>query len=236
VAIGGRILANRNFPRPGVSRLATVRFARLLPLTAVAALLALPASAMAAEKSVTVGDDFYGTDPVATFYTVHINPGDTVAWHWANTSDPHTVTSSPSNLITSFRTGQHTGNFTFRRTFPHAGRFTYHCQVHPDFMRGAVEVGPGPPFADSTFPVLRRLSAHPRSHRVKLVFRLSERSRVKVVLRGPRDKTFSRVRGRGRRSITIRHLPIGNYSVKLRPRDAAGHRGRRKSKHFTVSS
>ena len=211
-----------------------MRIVRLLPLTAVAALLALPGSALAAEKSVTVGDDFYGTDPVATFFTVRINPGDTVAWKWKNTSDPHTVTSIPANLITRFRSGEHSGNFTFRKTFPHRGRFRFHCDVHPDFMRGAVEVGPGPPFPDSTFPVLRRLSAHPRPHRVKLVFRLSERSRVKVVLRGPRDRTFSRVRRRGRRSITILHLPAGSYRAALRPKDPAGHRGRVKRVHFTV--
>ncbi|MFN2616956.1 MAG: hypothetical protein ABR581_07495 [Thermoleophilaceae bacterium] len=211
-----------------------MRFARLLPLTAVAALLSLPASAMAAEKNVTVGDDFYGTDPVATFFTVRINAGDTVAWRWSNTSDTHTVTSNPSNLITRFSSGPHSGNFVFRKTFPHRGRFTFHCEFHPDFMRGAVEVGPGPPFPDSTFPLLRRLSAHPRSHRVKLVFRLSEKSRVRVALRGAKRRTFSRVRRKGRRSITIRHLPAGSYRATLRPKDTAGHRGRRRTVHFTV--
>jgi plastocyanin len=218
---------------------AIVRVA-LLPPAVLAAVLALCAPAMAAEKSVNVGgpapgDDYFGNDPSATFFTVSINPGDTVAWHWANTSDSHTVTSRPSNLVTRFNSGEHSGNFTFRKTFNRRGRFTFRCEVHPFTMRGAVEVGP-PPFPDSLFPLLRRLRAHPRSHRVKLTFRLSEPSRVRVVLRGAKHKTLSRLRGKGRRSITIRHLPIGSYRATLRPKDPAGNRGRRKSVHFTVSS
>jgi plastocyanin len=210
-----------------------VRLARLLPLFVLAALLALSAPAMAAQKTVQVNDDFFGTDPNSFFTTVSINPGDTVVWQWQNTSDPHTVTSTPSNLTTRFESGEHSGNFTFSKTFNHRGRFTFHCQVHPDFMKGAVEVGP-PPFPDSLFPVLRRLHAHPGSHRVKLTFRLSEKARVKVALRGAAHRTFSRVRRKGRRSITIRNLPSGHYRATLRPKDAAGNRGRRKTVHFTI--
>jgi plastocyanin len=210
-----------------------VRLARLLPLPALAALLVLSAPAMAAQKTVQVNDDYFGTDPNGTFTTTSINPGDTVVWHWRNSADPHTVTSTPSNLTTRFSSGEHSGNFTFSKTFNHRGRFTYHCEVHPDFMKGAVEVGPAP-FPDSLFPILRRLHAHPRSHRVKLTFRLSERARVKVALRGAKRKTFSRVRDKGRRSITIRNLPSGRYRATLRPRDAAGNRGARKSVRFTI--
>ena len=212
-----------------------MRFARLIPVPVLTALLAFAAPAMAAEKSVGVHDDYFGTDPDSTFVTVSVDQGDTVAWHWANTSNPHTVTSTPSNLITRFRSGEQSGNFVFRKTFNRRGRFTFRCDVHPFTMRGAVEVGP-PPFPDSLFPVLRRLRAHPRSHRVKLTFRLSETARVRVALRGAKSKTFSRLRAKGRRSITIRHLPVGRYRATLRPRDAAGNRGRRKTVRFSVGS
>jgi plastocyanin len=210
-----------------------VRVARLLPLPTLLVLLAFAAPAVAAQKTVQVNDDFFGTNPNGTFDTVAINPGDTVVWQWKNTVDPHTVTSTPSNLTTRFDSGEHSGNFSFSKTFNHRGRFTYHCQVHPDFMRGAVEVGPAP-FPDSLFPVLRRLHAHPSGHRVKLTFRLSERARVRVSLRGAARRSFSRVRGKGKRSITIRNLPSGSYRATLRPKDAAGNRGRRKSVHFTI--
>jgi plastocyanin len=212
-----------------------VRVARLLPLLVLGALLVLSAPAMAAQQTVQVHDDYFGNNPNGTFTTVSINPGDTVVWHWAGTGNPHTVTSTPSNLITRFNSGEHAGNFTFSKTFNRRGRFTFRCEVHPDFMRGAVEVGPAP-FPDSLFPVLRRLRAHPASHRVRLTFRLSERARVKVALRGPTDKTFSRLRRGGRRSITIRNLRAGSYRATLRPRDAAGNRGRRKTVHFTVGA
>ena len=211
-----------------------MRFARLLPLPALAALLLIAPPAMAAKTVVAVNDDYFGNNPSSTFVTVSINPGDTVEWRWHNTVDPHTVTSTPSNLTTRFNSGEHSGSFVFDKTFPRRGRFTFHCQVHPDLMRGAVEVGP-PPFPDSLFPVLRRLRAHPRSHRVRLTFRLSERARVRVVLRGPKDKTFSRVRGKGRQAITIRHLPIGHYRATLRPKDAAGNRGPRRRVRFTIT-
>jgi plastocyanin len=205
-----------------------VRVARLLPLPALAVLLALAAPAMAAEKTVGVHDDYFGTNPTGTFTTVSINPGDTVAWQWGNTGNSHTVTSTRSR---SFDSGEHSGNFVFRKTFTRRERFTFRCEVHPDFMRGEVLVG-SPPFV----PVLRRLHAHPRSHSVKLTFRLSEKARVKVALRGAKRKTLSRVRAKGRRSITIRNLPAGSYRATLRPKDVAGNRGRRKAVRFTVHS
>jgi plastocyanin len=211
-----------------------VRLARFLPVPIVAGLLLLAAPAIAATTKVPVRDDYFGNDPSSTFLTVPINPGDTVEWDWKNTIDPHTVTSTPSNQVIRLSSGEHSGNFVYSKTFTRRGRFTFHCQVHPFTMRGAVEVGP-PPFPDILYPVLRRLRAHPRSHRVKLTFRLSERARVRVVLRGPKDKTFSRVRDKGKRSITIRHLPLGRYRATLRPKDAAGNRGPRKRVRFRIS-
>jgi hypothetical protein len=158
-----------------------------------------------------------------------------VRWQWAGTSQPHTVTSSPSNQVIRLSSGEHSGSFIYSKAFTRRGRFTYRCEVHPFTMGGAVEVGP-PPFPDTLYPVLRRLRAHPRSHRVKLIFGLSERSRVRVVLRGPKDKTFSRLRDKGKRSITIRNLPSGRYRATLRPEDAAGNRGPPKSVRFRISA
>jgi plastocyanin len=210
-----------------------MRLARLLPLPALPLLLALAAPASAATTTVGVHDDYFGTDPNGTFVAVQINPGDTVHWQWGGTSDPHTVTSTPSNLTTRFRTGEHDGNFSFSKTFNRRGRFTFRCEVHPDTMRGAVQVGP-PPFPDSTFPLLRRLRAHPRTHRVKFTFRLSERSRVRVTLNGAKHKSVRRTRGRGRDSITIRHLPSGHYRARVRATDLSGNKGRLLRKSFNV--
>src|SRR5437764_11448285 len=128
-----------------------MRLARLLSLPVLATLLVLAPPAVAATTKVAVHDDYYGNDPNSFFVTVRINPGDTVEWDWKNTVDPHTVTSTPSNQTTRMSTSEHTGNFTFTKTFNQRGRFTFHCQVHPTFMRGAIEVGP-PPFPDTLFP------------------------------------------------------------------------------------
>ena len=56
-----------------------------------------------------------------------------------------------------------------------------------------------------------------------------------MVLRGAKRKTFTRLRGKGKQSITIRHLPLGHYRVTLRPTDLSGNRGPRKRVRFRIT-
>ena len=57
---------------------------------------------------------------------------------WTNTTDaPHTVTSDMAGVFGT--TGNLTQNHTFMFTFPSAGTFAYHCNVHP-YMKATITV------------------------------------------------------------------------------------------------
>jgi len=200
-----------------------MRPARALPI-AVAALLALPAGASAANADVSVGDNFFKER------TVRIQPGDSVTWRFEGTVE-HTATTF-ANQTKRFRSGvKQTGSFS--ETFADAGRFTYFCEIHGPTMSGAVEVGASP-FPDTKLPVLSRLSAKPGEGTARLGFRLSERSRVKVNLSGPSRRGVTKRLGRGKRSVVFRRLGAGRYKATLRPSDAAGNRGRAVVERFSV--
>jgi plastocyanin len=66
---------------------------------------------------------------------VAIQPGDTVMWvNEGNT--PHTVTSDDGRFDSEvLNPGE-----SFMLTFPEAGTFSYHCEIHPS-MTGSVSVG-----------------------------------------------------------------------------------------------
>jgi hypothetical protein len=179
---------------------------------------------IAAVTPVSVGDNFYDER------TVRIQPGDGVEWSFDGAIE-HTVTAS-RNQTMRFRSGvRRTGSFN--QTFPDAGRFTYFCEIHGTAMSGVVEVG-DPPFPDTRLPVLSRLRARAGDGGVKLGFRLSERSRVKVKLSGPSRRNVTKRLGKGKRSVAFRRLGAGSYRATLRPTDRAGNRGRAVTRRFTV--
>jgi plastocyanin len=64
-----------------------------------------------------------------------IQPGDTIMWvNEGNT--PHTVTSDDGQFDSEvLNPGE-----SFMFTFPEAGTFSYHCEIHPS-MTGSVSVG-----------------------------------------------------------------------------------------------
>jgi len=64
-----------------------------------------------------------------------IQPGDTIMWvNEGNT--PHTVTSDDGQFDSEvLNPGE-----SFMFTFPEAGTFSYHCEIHPS-MTGSVTVG-----------------------------------------------------------------------------------------------
>jgi plastocyanin len=122
------------------------RAAATVPALAALALLApLPASA-APTAGVTIADQT--TDSACGSYsycfdpaTVHVDVGGTVTWT-SHSQAPHTVTGddgSWSSGTTDLTVGQ-----SYAHTFPTAGTFTYHCNVHR-YMTGTVVVGSGSP-------------------------------------------------------------------------------------------
>ena len=192
-------------------------------VAAAVAVLALPASA-SADANVSVNDDFFKEK------TVQIQPGESVTWTWMGLSD-HTVTASRNQTIKFDEGPKSSGTFT--KTFDKPGRYTYFCQIHGPSMSGAVEVGSAP-FPDTKLPVLKGVQAKVRDTSVKLGFRLSEKSKVKVTLSGASHKSKARKLGKGRRSVSFKRLSAGRYKAKLRPIDGAGNRGKAVVKRFTV--
>jgi len=88
---------------------------------------------------------------------------------------------------------------------------------------------------DTTRPKLRKVALDRSGRRLKLRFRVSERSAVTVrlVRAGKRVRT-KRVSARSRGSVTLRGLRPGRYRVQLRARDLAGNASGARVAHVTV--
>jgi plastocyanin len=187
-------------------------------LLAIAVFLAASVPAMAATHNVKVDDDFF--DPTSTSVAV----GEDVNWHWAGSND-HTV-QTHARQIDKFSSGIQTKGAKFSHLFKYAGRFRYFCQIHPDLMQATVTVGTD----DGVAPKLTKIRRKVSGHKVKLSFRLSERSVVTVkVKRKKVVKTF----GPGKHSVRFKGLAAGSYKAKLAAKDGFGHKGS-KSKRFTI--
>jgi plastocyanin len=200
-----------------------VRFAPLVAVSALALALAAPASA--GESGVTIGDDFFKET------TVQIQPGDSVKWSWTG-SDTHTVTANAGQTEKFASKEQSSGSFS--HTFAKAGRFSYHCEIHPTQMRAVVEVGSAP-FPDTTLPKVSRAVGKPGRGQAVVRFRLSEKAKVKLTLRGPTRRKVTKSLGKGSRKLRLRRLKAGSYRATLVATDAAGNKGRAAKASFRVS-
>lgn len=118
-----------------------LRISPLAVLSAgVLALLVLAGSAYGATRTVTISN-FKFVDASSGNSTTTISAGDTVTWNWAGGT--HTTTSgacspncAPSGVWDSGT--KSTGSFPF--TFPTAGTFPYHCEIHGAMMQGTIVV------------------------------------------------------------------------------------------------
>jgi plastocyanin len=190
-------------------------------LLALVLLLVTATPAVAAEVPVRVEDDFYEPDVVA------VDGGDFLAWSFVGVNE-HNVRSR-AGQTERFRSRIRTSG-RFRRQFRNPGRFRYFCEVHPDIMRGTVQVGQ----PETTDPRIRRLRARVRGGTARISFRLSERSYVVLRLRGAERKTVRRILRRGRRSIRLRGLEEGPYRVSLSAKDGFGNRSGTARRRFGV--
>jgi plastocyanin len=116
----------------------------LLAITAIAAVAACgktgmgnlnsvtPLAPAAVQPATTLGVKIYGF----AFYpaTLKIEMGTTVKWTNHQNID-HTVTANNG----SFNSGHIPPGDSFSHTFKSAGKFAYHCMIHP-FMKGTVVV------------------------------------------------------------------------------------------------
>src|SRR5215208_7336588 len=83
-------------------------------------------------RSVDIGDNFFDP-PDAT-----VEPGSTITWT-NNGDEPHTVTADDG----SFDSGRLNPGDSYTVAFGGQGTVTYHCEIHPEEMRGSVTVGGG---------------------------------------------------------------------------------------------
>ena len=97
----------------------------LSSLATAAAVLAVAAPALAANKTVNVADDVFKSASVT------INKGNTVTWKW--------VGKHPHNVKFSGFSSKVQVNGTYRHTFRKRGTFRYVCSIHSG-MRGKVVV------------------------------------------------------------------------------------------------
>jgi plastocyanin len=194
-------------------------------LVAVVPTLAVLAAApaLAADSTVSVGDDFYDPSTPTT-----VNPGEKVTWDWqAGSQNDHTVTSN-SRQIDSFRSRVMAGGgASFTHTFKYAGSFRYVCLIHPFSMQARVIVGTD----NHVAPKITSLKARVSGRRVKVSFRLSERSLVTASVKG--RKKVVKVYGAGKHSITFKSLRRARNKASLSAKDGFGHTGK-KSTRFRV--
>jgi PKD repeat protein len=111
----------------------------------VLAFVVLPASAVAANHQVEVGqggDRFVDDESQTSTTTIHV--GDTVTWNWegfhSTTSGSCNPGCTPNGLWDS---GINSPPHTFSHTFTTAGSFPYYCMVHLSMMQGTVVVQQG---------------------------------------------------------------------------------------------
>ncbi len=183
-------------------------------MLAATCLLGLAAPAQAKTATAGIGDFFFRAD------RVRIDPGDTVTWTNRG-AVLHNVTSR-RGAPQAFRSGDLDSGQAYSHVFAKAGTYDYLCSIHPDQMRGTVQVGP-----DRVKPKVTGLRAK-AGKRVRVSYRLSERARVTVKLTR-RGRTVRSVRTRGAvsgsRSQTLALPASGSYRVVVTATDLAGNRG-----------
>jgi plastocyanin len=107
---------------------------------------ACAAPAVAADQSVQVGN---GQTLSPT--TVTVEPGERVTWRWVGQDTDHIIAAVPGQAESwdsdpgkDESTVSHAVGDTFSHSFATTGSFSYLCRVHPDKMRGTVNVAAVP--------------------------------------------------------------------------------------------
>lgn len=179
--------------------------------------------------------------------TVTLAEGDTVLWDFIGPDTNHTVTSDDGQAMSFDSDPDGTPNHRigdgYAVTFNQPGTWTYHCRVHSG-MRGTVEVQD---IADVvvTAPEVSNLRVEPRGRRLRVRYRISEASGIRITIRRvSRTGRFGRVLreidgpgppGPNRRVIRLAGLSDGLYRLTVVAIDSStGHPTAPQSKAFTL--
>jgi plastocyanin len=195
---------------------------------------------------------------------VDIQPGDSVTWSFADTTQAHNVESRGDNWTLFTPVALRPPDLSFK--FDTEGTYRFICEVHPDTMFGDVRVtaaaSPPPPpppppplsaqpFAndapvvvapetsvalDTAKPGLTVLSAKRRAKGVARVkFAVSEESVTGVVFaRGKKIVKSYAVAGHGALSLDAKGLRAGRYTVAVVAVDLAGNKSKPRTLRLTV--
>ena len=99
---------------------------KLIALAAAGSTLAVTATAVAATKSVTVGDNYFVR--ASGVPTVTVGRGDTVVWRFRGGS-PHNVVTTRAPSGASFRSPVKSSG-AYRRKLTRRGTYTIVCTIH----------------------------------------------------------------------------------------------------------
>lgn len=193
-----------------------MRFARSFLLSL--ALLLLPAGPAAADGFMSLQDFQFA--PAA----VQIQPGEQVDFNFEAPSAHNVVIRR--GQIDRYDSGVTAPGNTKSHRFPYPGSFALLCDIH-ERMKARVAVGP----PETLKPRLSRLRARAGAQKVKLTFRVSERS---VVTAAIGSRRVSKVLARGVRSITIARLRPGRRTTTVTAKDGWGNRSAGARKSFSV--
>ena len=118
------------------------RTAPLIALLALAgALLISPGPASAATTTIATGDLWFCDSSFeGGVCTTMISAGGTVTWDFSGATATHTSTSDSS----MWDSGYEMPGGSFQFTFTQAGSFPYHCNIHPQQMKGVIVVQAAP--------------------------------------------------------------------------------------------
>jgi plastocyanin len=196
--------------------------------------------------------------------TVNIQPGESVTWSFADTTQAHNVEATGGNWTLFVPVGLRPPDTTV--AFADEGTFAFVCEVHPDTMKGVVTVTavaappppppPPPPLSaqpftndapavvapetsvalDTAKPGLTALSAKRRAKGVARVkFKVSEESVTGVVFaRGKKLVKSYAVAGHGGLYFDAKDLRAGRYTVTLVAVDLAGNTSKPRTLRLTV--
>jgi plastocyanin len=217
------------------------------------------APADAAQEVVVTGLDTLTWDKP----TVDIQPGDSVRWSFAGTTQVHNVKSTSPNWEIDSPLGAVPAPDSAPYTFTAVGEYTFVCEVHSS-MTGSVRVAEGPPppppvlplsqqplvndFAapvapetavavDKTRPALSSLSVKRRARGARVTFKVSEEAAVAVVFArgGKAIKAYAVDLGTGTRALSAKGLRAGRYTVTLIAVDIAGNKSKARTLRVKVT-
>ena len=156
--------------------------------------------------------------------TTQIQPGESVNFNFEGPS-AHNAVIRPGQTD-RYDSGITGPGYTKTHRFRYPGNFALLCDLH-EGMTARVLVGP----PETVKPQLSRLRARAGARRVRLTFRVSERTVASLSIGSRRVR---KVLSAGTRTITVARLEPGRRTAKLSARDGWGNRSATVKKSFAV--